>query len=272
MSEPVAKIHPTAVIDETVVLGKGVEIGPYCVVTGNVELHDFVKLHSHVVVAGPTKTTIGEGCEIFPFASIGHICQDLKFNGEPTTLEVGHHTTIREYVTLQPGTAGGISKTIVGNHCHIMVNAHVAHDCVVGNNVIMSNGATLAGHVIVEDDVIIGGLSAVHQFVRIGQGAMIGGMSGVERDVIPYGHVKGDRAYLSGLNLVGMKRKGFSREDMRVIKDIFEHLFSSEDVLSERVSRLLESYQHHPKGKEILDFICAESSRSFCLPRERESA
>lgn len=272
MSGLVSKIHPTAHIDKTVSLGEGVEIGPYCVLTGHVELHDKVKLHSHVVIAGQTRTTIGEGCEIFPFASIGHVCQDLKYKGEPVTLTIGRETTLREYVTVQPGTAGGLAKTLVGDHCHIMVNAHIAHDCVVGDRVIMSNCATLAGHVHVDDDVIIGGLSAVHQFVRIGQGAMIGGMSGVERDVIPYGHVKGDRAYLSGLNLVGMKRKGFSRDEMRIVKDIFEHLFSTDDVLSERVRLLLEKYQHHPKAREILDFICAESSRSFCLPRERESA
>ena len=272
MSASPSRIHPTAVIDKTVQLGKDVEIGPYCVLTGNVTLGDKVKLHSHVVIAGPTHTTIGDSCEIFPFASVGHICQDLKFSGEPATLTIGHHTKIREYATIQPGTAGGISKTTVGNHCYLMVNTHIAHDCVVGNNVIMSNCATLAGHVVVEDDAIIGGLSAIHQFVRIGRGAMIGGMSGVERDVIPYGHVKGERAYLNGLNLIGMKRRGFSRDEIRGMKDIFEQLFFSEGPLSERVGRLLKTYNNHPKGREILDFVCSESSRSFCLPREKEGS
>ncbi len=267
MSTSSTRIHPTAVIEKTVTLGHDVEIGPYCVLTGNVKIGEGTKLHSHVVIAGPTLTTLGSNCDVFPFASIGHICQDLKFDNEPATLEIGHHTTIREYATIQPGTAGGISKTIVGNNCHLMVNTHIAHDCVVGNNVIMSNCATLAGHVIVEDQAIIGGLSAIHQFVRIGKGAMIGGMSGVERDVIPYGNVKGERAFLSGLNLIGMKRNGFSRDDMRIMKDIFEQLFFSEGALSERVKRLLKAYQGHPRGQEILDFVCSDSSRSFCLPR-----
>lgn len=263
-------IHPTALLDKTVNVGEGVEIGPYCVVTGHVDLHDRVKLHSHVVVAGPTHTTIGAATEIFPFASIGHICQDLKFKGEPATLEIGKQTTIREYATIQPGTAGDLLKTTVGDHCHLMVNTHIAHDCVVGHRVVMSNCATLAGHVVVEDEAIIGGLAAIHQYVRIGRGAIIGGMSGVERDVIPYGNVKGERAYLNGLNLIGMKRRGFSREDMRTMRDIFEELFFSPGSLSERVARLVKTYPNHPRGREILDFVCSESSRSFCLPRKEE--
>jgi UDP-N-acetylglucosamine acyltransferase len=264
------KIHPTAVVDPTVRLGQGVEIGPYCVVTGNVELGDRVKLISHVAVAGPAKTTIGADSILYPFCSIGHISQDLKYAGEPSTLEIGHHTCLREYVTIQPGTAGGIMKTVVGDHCHIMVNAHIAHDCVVGSHVIMSNCATLAGHVTVEDGAIIGGLAAVHQFVRIGKGAMIGGMSGVERDVIPYGSVKGERAFLNGLNIIGLKRRGFTRDEVRVMKDVFEGLFQEAGTLSQRVQDVRDQYGNHPKAKEIIDFVCAESSRSFCLPRGKD--
>lgn len=264
------RIHPTAVIDKTVELGAGVEIGPYCVLTGHVRLGDHVKLHSHVVVAGPAMTSIGAHTTVFPFASLGHISQDLKFAGEPSTLEIGAHTNIREYVTIQPGTKGGIMKTQVGDHCHIMINAHIAHDCVVGNHVIMSNCATLAGHVVVEDEVIIGGLAAVHQFVRIGRGAMIGGMSGVERDVIPYGSVKGERAFLNGLNLIGLKRRGFERDDVRVLKDVYEGLFHAPGTLSQRVQEMQDKYGDHPHALELLSFVCAESSRSFCLPREKE--
>lgn len=264
------RIHPTAVIDKTVHLGTDVEVGPYCVLTGHVELGDGVKLHSHVAIAGPAKTTLGARCTVFPFASLGHISQDLKYAGEPSTLEIGSHTNIREYVTIQPGTAGGIMKTVVGNNCHIMINAHIAHDCVVGNNVIMSNCATLAGHVSVEDDVIIGGLAAIHQFVRIGRGAMIGGMSGVERDVIPYGSVKGERAFLNGLNIIGLKRRGYGREDVRVMKDVFEGIFQEVGTLSQRVQAMLDKYADNERAQEILSFVCAESSRSFCLPKGKD--
>jgi UDP-N-acetylglucosamine acyltransferase len=200
------EIHPTAIVAGGARLAEDVVIGPYCVVGDNVVLGAGVRLLSHVVVDG--RTSVGEGTRIFPFVSIGLEPQDLKYRGEASTLVIGRHNTIREHVTINPGTAGGGMVTRIGDHCLLMVGAHVAHDCQLGDHVIMANNATLAGHVVVEDYALLGGLSAVHQFVRIGRHAMIGGMSGVERDVIPYGQVMGDRARLTGLNIIGMQRRG----------------------------------------------------------------
>ena len=216
----VSSIHPTAIIEKSVKIGKNVRIGPYCVLTEQVELDDGVELISHVTLAGRTK--IGKETKIYPFSSIGHPTQDLKYKGEPSTLTIGAHNIIREYVTIQAGTAGGIMKTEVGDHCLLMASTHVAHDCILGNRVIMANNATLAGHVIIEDHVIIGGLSAIHQFVRIGAHAIIGGMSAVEHDVIPYGAVKGERANLYGLNLIGLKRRGAGGVLIKILKPFQE--------------------------------------------------
>ena len=202
-------IHPTAVIEDGAELGANVEVGPYSIVGAEVSLGDGVRLHSHVVVGG--QTTIGPGTEIFPFASIGLAPQDLKYAGEKSTLTIGARVRIREHVTMNPGTEGGGLITSVGDDCLFMVGSHVAHDCIVGNNVILANNATIAGHVQVGDFAILGGLSAVHQFVRIGAHSMIGGMSGIEQDLIPYGSAMGERARLRGLNLVGIKRRDYSR-------------------------------------------------------------
>ena len=202
------EIHPTAIVEPGARLGEGVVIGPYCCVGGKVELGDGVRLHSHVVVAG--KTTIGPNTQIYPFASIGHPPQDLKYKGEESELVIGANNVIREHATMNPGTAGGGLITRIGDNCLFMVGAHVAHDCDIASNVILANNATLAGHVAVDEFAILGGLSAIHQFCRIGRHAMIGGMSGVENDVIPYGSVTGNRARLEGLNIVGLRRRGFS--------------------------------------------------------------
>jgi len=203
------KIHPTAIIAPGARLADDVAIGPYCVVGEHVSLGSGVSLLAHVVIEG--RTTIGAGTRIFPFASIGFEPQDLKYRGEESSLEIGSNNTIREYVTMNPGTAGGGMVTRVGNNSLFMVGVHIAHDCQVGDGVVMANNATLAGHVVIEDHAILGGLSAVHQFCRIGRHAMVGGLSAVVRDVIPYGQATGDRARLSGVNIVGMQRSGFSR-------------------------------------------------------------
>jgi UDP-N-acetylglucosamine acyltransferase len=262
-----SQIHPTAIIGPNVQLGMDVKIGPYCVVTGNITLHDRVELIAHVTISG--HTVIGADTTIFPFASIGHVPQDKKYRGEDSVLIIGERNTIREYVTMQPGTdVTGIMKTVVGNDCLFMAGTHVAHDCVLGNNIIMANLATLAGHVVVEDFAIIGGLSAVHQFVRIGRGAIIGGMSAVEHDVIPYGSVKGERAYIAGVNFVGMKRRGFTRTEIQAVLQTYRGLFAREKTLSERVEKLREVFQHQPRAMEILDFVCADSSRSLCMPKD----
>lgn len=263
-------IHASAVVHEKAILGKGVKIGPYCTVGPHVVLGDHVELISHVCVDG--YTTVGQGTVVYPFAALGLKPQDLKYNNEPSTLDIGNFNQIREYVTIQPGTQHGGMKTVVGHHGLFMAQCHIAHDCIVGNHVIMANGATLAGHITVDDEAFIGGLSAVHQFVRIGKGSIIGGMSAVEHDVIPYGNVKEKRAFLSGLNVVGLKRRGAKREDVRVLYDIYKRLFSTHQTLAERVESLLKEYNHHPEAKVLLDFVKADSSRSLLMPEDEERA
>ncbi len=258
-------IHPTAIVEAGARLGEGVEIGPFCLVGPEVELGDGVILHSHVVVAG--RTTVGAGTKIFPFASIGHAPQDLKYAGEPSRLEIGRDNVIREQVTMNPGTAGGGMLTRVGDGCLFMVGAHVAHDCRVGDRVILANNATLAGHVQVGDQAIIGGLSAVRQFVRIGRNAMIGGMSGIENDVIPFGLAMGDRARLSGLNLVGLKRRGVPREEIQSLMAAYDDLFAGDGTLAERVARLAAGQADQETVREVVAFAQAESSLGLCQPR-----
>ena len=259
------QVHPTAIIDSNASVAGDVEIGPYCIIGPNVTLESGVKLHSHVVVDG--RTVIGEKTEIFPFASIGTPPQDLKYNGEPSELFIGKRNKIREHVTMNPGTEGGGLVTRVGDDGLFMVGVHVAHDCIVGNNVIMANNATLAGHIVVEDFAIIGGLSAVHQFVRIGRHAMVGGMSGVENDVIPYGSVMGDRAKLSGLNIVGLKRRGFSKDDVHNLRRAYRMLFADEGTMSERVIDVSKLFDGNSGVMEIVEFMSSDSSRGITQPR-----
>lgn len=259
------KIHPTAIVAPGARLADDVVIGPYCIIGEHVTLDSGVSLHAHVVVEG--RTTIGAGTRVFPFASIGLEPQDLKYRGEESFLEIGCNNTIREYVTMNPGTAGGGMVTRVGNASLFMVGVHIAHDCQIGDGVVMANNATLAGHVVIEDHAVLGGLSAVHQFVRIGRHAMVGGMSGVERDVIPYGQVMGDRARLNGLNIVGMQRGGFSREDISGLRSAYQHLFSAEGTLVERVDEVARRYAGIPPVDDIIAFIRADSNRAICQPK-----
>lgn len=258
-------IHASAIIEPGAEIAPHVSIGPFCHVGGDVKLGAGVVLHSHVVVAG--RTEIGEGTKVFPFASIGHPPQDLKFKGEPSRLVIGARNVIREHVTMNPGTEGGGMLTAVGDDCLFMVGAHVAHDCRVGNRVIMANNATLAGHVQVGDHAIIGGLSAVHQFVRIGAHAMIGGMSGVENDVIPYGLVMGERAKLAGLNLVGLERRGFSKADISTLRRAYRILFGPQGTLAERLDEASEMYTGNVLVEEIAGFMRQRTSRGLTLPR-----
>ncbi len=246
-------------------LADDVTIGPYCVVGGDVALGTGVRVGAHVVIEG--RSTIGAGTRIFPFASIGQEPQDLKYKGEPSSLVVGRNTTIREYVTINPGTEGGGMVTRVGDDCLLMVGVHVAHDCQIGDQVIMANNATLAGHVVVGEWARLGGLSAVHQFVRIGRHAMIGGMSGVERDVIPFGQVMGNRARLHGLNIVGMQRYGYSREDIQGLRSAYQFLFSSDGTLNDRVNETAERFGGIGPVDDIIAFIRADSSRAICQPK-----
>ncbi|TCS64165.1 acyl-ACP--UDP-N-acetylglucosamine O-acyltransferase [Varunaivibrio sulfuroxidans] len=263
-------IHPNAIVAQTATIGENVTVGPFCSVGPEVHLGDGATLVSHVAIDG--RTTLGANSKIYPFASIGLQPQDLKYAGEPSRLEIGCNTVIREHVTMNPGTQGGGMVTRVGNNCLFMVGAHVAHDCVIGDNVILVNNATLAGHVVVEDWVILGGLCAVHQFVRIGRHAMIGGMSGVEHDIIPYGSVVGNRAHLSGLNLVGLKRRNFDRETIHAMRNAYRVLFAQEGTMSERIADVAEMFKDVEPVMEIVDFIRADSSRAICRPKLDDAA
>ncbi len=224
-----SKIHASAVVEKGAELGAGVEVGPFCHVGAKVVLRDGVKLLSHVVIAG--RTTIGEETRVFPFASLGHEPQDLKYKGEDVSLTIGSQCTIREHVTMNPGTGGGGFVTTVGNRCTFLASSHVAHDCRVGNNVIFSNNAMIAGHCTIGDFVIVGGGAGVHQFVRVGHHAFIGGLAAVENDVIPYATAIGNRAGLAGLNVVGMKRLQFTRDKIHNLRQAYRLLFSNEGTL-----------------------------------------
>lgn len=260
-------IHPTAIVSPGATLGQNVQIGPYCVVGARVTLGDNVRLVSHVCVEG--RTTIGENTVVYPFASLGHPPQDLKFHGEDSELIIGKNNTIREHVTMNPGTQGGGMKTVVGDNGLFMMSCHVAHDCVVGNNVIMANNATIAGHVHVGDFVLIGGLSAVHQFVRIGAHAVIGGMSGVENDVIPFGRVKGERAFLAGLNLIGLERRGFNREQVRLLQRAFNQLFGDEGTLDQRIESVENDFSTDETIMEIVRFAREKARFPLCQPPKK---
>lgn len=263
-------IHPTALIEDGATLGENVKIGPYCIVGAETTIGDGTELISHAVVTG--KTVMGRNNRVFPFASIGHQPQDLKYKGEPSRLEIGDNNVIREQVTINPGTEGGGMLTKVGNNVLMMVGAHVAHDAIVGNSCILVNNATLAGHVILEDFAIVGGLSAVHQFVRVGKHAMIGGMTGVENDIIPYGSVTGNRARLQGLNLIGIKRRGFDRETIHDLRAAYRLLFAQEGTMIERIEDVAEMFAKNEPVMEIVDFIRADSSRSICQPSMDDAA
>lgn len=249
---PNAFRHPSALIDDGAVIGEQSQIGPYCVIGPNVKIGERVKLHSHVVIEG--NTTIGDDCEIWPFAALGTAPQDLKYKGEESQLIIGARNRIREHVTMNPGTSGGGMITRIGDDGLFMVGVHVAHDCQVGNHVIMANQATLAGHVVVGDFAVLGGLSAVHQFVVIGHHAMIGGMSGVEKDVLPYGLVSGERASLQGLNLVGLRRSQVNAEQVRSLQQAYQILFpmSANGVALENFSDRVLSLANSPLGQEVL--------------------
>lgn len=258
-------IHPTAIVSDAAKLGQGVNIGPFCIVGARVELGDGVELVSHVCVEGNTK--IGNNTRIFPFASIGHQPQDLKFHGENSWLTIGQNCTIRENVTINPGTQHGGLKTCVGDNCLLMANSHVAHDCQVGNNVILANYVGIAGHAIIEDFVTFGGICVVHQFVRVGKHAFVGAHSMVDGDVIPYGMAVGNRAKLAGLNLIGLRRRKFDKEEIHTLRTAYRMVFASEGTLRERVTDASEMFPDSTLVQDVVGFITKAKGRSFCLPR-----
>lgn len=260
------KIHPSAVIEDGAVLGADVAIGPFCHVGANVRLGDGVELKSHVVVAG--YTTVGDNTRIYPFASVGHQAQDLKYRGERTTLEVGANCLIREGVTLNSGTEGGGGKTVIGDNCAFLANSHVGHDSVLGNNIILSNNVMIAGHVTVQDNVIFGGGAAVIQFTRVGAHAFVGGLAGLENDLIPFGMVTGNRARLQGLNLVGLKRRGFPREQIHALRNAYKAMFeSAEGTLKSRTEKVRDEFPDQPLVAQLVGFVLSEEDRKFCTPR-----
>lgn len=265
-----ADIHATAIVDPAARLADGARVGPYCVVGPDVELADGVVLHSHVVVEG--RTRLGAGCHAHPFAVVGSRPQDMKYDGEESELIVGEGTVIREHATLNPGTRGGGMVTRVGRECLLMIGVHVAHDCRIGDRVIMANNVTLGGHVQIGDDALLGGVVAVHQFVRIGRGAMIGGMSGVEHDVIPYGMALGNRARLSGLNVVGLKRRRTPKDELQKLRSAYQRLFDPNGAtFRERVDEVAALYGEVEPVAHLLDFIRSDANRPLCHPQNENA-
>ena len=260
-------IHKTSIIDKNAKIHNNVKIGSYSVIGPNVEISENVEIHSHVNIVGNTR--IGSETKIYPFASIGTDPQDLKFKGEKNSLIIGSKNIIREYVTINPGTEGGGGATIVGNNCLLMISSHIAHDCKVGNNVVIANNVPLGGHAIIEDGVVIGGNSAVQQFTRIGRLAMIGGMTGVLKDVIPFGLSFGNRNYLKGLNLIGLRRKKYENKEIIELGQAYKKIFSS-DNLHDNVSKINGEYKDNNLVKEVTNFILRDKKRPICLPLSKE--
>ena len=255
------QIHPTAIIAPGAFIGSGAEIGPFCTIGPDVRIGDGVRLVSHVVVDG--HTVVGDGAQLFPFCTVGMAPQDLKYRGEPTRTEIGPRTLIREHVSIHRGTPGGRGLTSIGADCMLMAVTHVAHDCALGNGVVVANNAVMGGHVVIGDNAVIGGAAAIHQFVRIGRAAMIGGVSGVEADVVPFGMVIGNRGRLSGLNVIGLRRRGFDRAQIHAVRAAFHEMFWSPGVFAARVAAVRARSGDDPLIGEILAFMDAPSKRGL---------
>ena len=256
-------IHKSSVIDKKAKIGQGAVIGPFCYIGPKVQISDGVELISSVHIEGNTK--IGKATRIFPFATIGTAPQDKKYKGEDNSLEIGENNIIREYVTINPGTKGGGEKTIIGDNCLLMISSHIAHDCNIGNNVVIANNVPLGGHVTIEDSVVIGGNSAVQQFTRIGRLAMIGGMTGVLKDVIPFGLSFGNRNYLRGINLIGLKRKKYDNKKIMELDSAFKQIFSSKN-LHENLGKINGEYKENDLVAEVIKFISKDKKRPICTP------
>lgn len=261
-----AKIHPTAVIDKSVELGADVEVGPGCVIGPHVKLGDRTQLLAHVFIESHTE--MGRDNTVFPFAALGGQPQDLSYNKEPTKLVIGDNNVIREHATLHRGTARGRSVTAIGDNCLIMGNCHVAHDCVVGNGVIMAQTATIGGHVQVGDFAFLGGLSGVHQHGRVGRHAFVGASALMTTDLIPFGSAIGNHAHLAGLNVVGLKRRNFTRDQIHDLRAAYRLLFAEEGTFQERIEDCAQLYAENPHVMEIVDFVRADAARSLCMPRD----
>ena len=257
-------IHKTSIIDKNAKISKTAKIGPYTIIGSNVEISDEVEIHSHANIVGNTK--IGSGTQVFPFASIGTQPQDLKYKGEKNSLVIGKNNIIREYVTINPGTQAGRTITNIGDNCLFMISSHVAHDCQIGNNVVIANNVPLGGHVIIEDSVIIGGNSAVQQFTRIGRLAMVGGMTGVLKDVIPFGLSFGNRNYLKGINLIGLRRNKYENKIIMELGEAYKKIFSSKN-LHENLSKINGEFKDNKLVQEVTEFISKDKKRPICTPQ-----
>ncbi|RPG06898.1 MAG: acyl-ACP--UDP-N-acetylglucosamine O-acyltransferase [Pelagibacteraceae bacterium TMED233] len=256
-------IHKTSIIDPKAEISSNVKIGPYCVIGPNVKIGNNTIIHSHVNIMGNTE--VGNNNKIYPFSSIGNDPQDLKFNGEQTKLIIGDKNIIREYVTINPGTKGGGGETRVGNNCLLMISSHIAHDCKIGNNVIIANNVPIGGHAHIGDNVIIGGNSAVQQFTRIGKMAMIGGMTGVLNDVIPYGLSMGNRNFLQGLNLIGLRRKEIPNKEILSLSEAYKEIFKT-DKLTDNLNNLNGSFKDNLLVNDVIEFINEDKKRPICTP------
>jgi UDP-N-acetylglucosamine acyltransferase len=261
-----ANIHPTAVVDASAEFGANVEIGPGCVIGPSVKLGDNTKLIAHVFIESHTE--LGANNTVFPFAGLGGTPQDLSYAGEPTKLVIGDNNVIREHATLHRGTVRGRSVTTIGDNCLIMGNCHVAHDCIVGSNVILAQTATIGGHVQVGDFAFLGGLSGVHQHGRVGRHAFVGASALMTTDLIPFGSAIGNHAHLGGLNVVGLKRRGFTRDQIHDLRAAYRLLFAEEGTFQERVVDCAEIYAANPHVMEIVDFVRADAARPLCMPRD----
>ena len=256
-------IDKTAIINSKAKIDANVEIGPYSVIGPNVEIGQGTKIQSHVSITG--YTSIGKDNRIFPFSSIGNEPQDLKYKGENTKLIIGNGNTIREYTTINTGTIGGGGITKIGENNLLMIGVHIAHDCIIGDNVVIANSAAIAGHAEIGDRVIIGGNCGVQQFTRVGKMAMIGGMTGVSRDVIPYGLSLGNRNYLNGINIVGLRRSKVSNKDIICLSDAYKEIFKTES-LNENLNKLNGNFKDNIFVQEIIDFINRDKKRPICTP------
>jgi len=254
-------VHPSAIVAPGAAIGPGARIGPFCTIGPEVVIGAGAELISHVVVDG--RTRIGEGAKLYPFSTVGLGPQDLKYAGEPTETEIGARTVLREHVTIHRGTATGTGITRVGADCLLMAVVHVAHDCAVGNGVVIANNVAIGGHVSIGDNAVVGGAAAIHQFVRIGRAAMVGGMSGVEADVIPFGSVIGNRARLAGLNVIGLRRRGYDRTQIHTVRAAFRLLFRAEGVFADRVEQTRQTWGDDALVAEILAFIDTPSRRGL---------
>ena len=261
-------IHKTAIINPKAKISSTVKIGPYSIIGPDVEIDDDVVIQSHVNITGHTK--VGKRNILYPMSSIGSAPQDLKYNGEKTSLTIGDGNIIREHVTINTGTIQGGSITKIGSNNLFMIGTHVAHDCIIGNNIVMANNSAIAGHAIIDDFVIIGAKCGIQQFVRIGKMAMIGGMTGVSRDVIPYGVSTGNRNFLDGINIVGLRRSKVQNKDIIDLTEAYKEIFKTKS-LNENLNNLDKKYKDNLLVKDVLDFINKDKKRPICTPySERE--